>query len=121
MCGAVHDERTRRRMLRGDRWVAQLEALDEDVISFGLGRLDSARASLAQICREWRRAKRAYLDSMPVRLDGHLKDACRGAELFGAADYPAVARDPSSAGGPRHQPTPLPIDRPARPDEREQG
>ena len=78
MCGAVHDERTRRRMLRGDRWVAQLEALDEDVISFGLGRLDSARASLAQICREWRRAKRAYLDSMPVRLDGHLKDACRG-------------------------------------------
>ena len=43
VCGAVHDERARRRMLR-TRWVAQLEALDEDVNSFGLGRLDSARA-----------------------------------------------------------------------------
>ena len=47
-CGAKHDERARRRMLRTARWVAQrAEPTDEDVISFGLGRLDSARATLS--------------------------------------------------------------------------
>ena len=34
--------------------------------------------------------------------------ARRQRELFGAADYPAVDRDPRSAAGPRNQRTPLP-------------
>ena len=59
-CGAIHNETARRRMLRTARWVAQrAEPTDEDVISFTLGRLDSARASLAQIVKEWRRARLA--------------------------------------------------------------
>ena len=59
-CGAIHNETARRRMLRAARWVAQrAEPTDEDVISFTLGRLDSARASLAQIVKEWRRARLA--------------------------------------------------------------
>lgn len=59
-CGALHDESARRRMLRSGRWVAGVtHPTDEDVISFGLSRLDSARSSLGQVVREWRRARRA--------------------------------------------------------------
>ena len=59
-CGVEHDERARRRMLRSARWVPQRDdPTDEDVISFTLSRLDSARATLAQIVKEWRRARRA--------------------------------------------------------------
>ena len=44
-CGALHDEDARRRMLRSAKWIAQRsDANDEDVISFTLGRLDSARS-----------------------------------------------------------------------------
>ena len=58
-CGARHDEPARRRMLRSARWSVQREeATDEDVISFTLSRLDSARSSLGQAVREWRRARR---------------------------------------------------------------
>ena len=47
-------------MLRTARWVAQrADPTDEDVISFGLGRLDSARATLSQVVKEWRRARLA--------------------------------------------------------------
>ena len=55
-CGAVHDESARRRMLRSGRWCAQTDARDEDVISFALSRLDSARATLGQVVREYRRS-----------------------------------------------------------------
>ena len=58
-CGALHNEQARRKMLRSATWIAQVEADDEDAISFQLGRLDSARASLIQITREYRRARRA--------------------------------------------------------------
>ena len=60
-CGVEHDEAARRRMLRRGKWVAQRdgEATDDDVISFSLSRLDSARATLGQVVREWRRAERA--------------------------------------------------------------
>ena len=59
-CGAVHGEGARRRMLRTARWVAQrAEPTDEDVISFGLSRLDSARATLPQVVKEWHRARLA--------------------------------------------------------------
>ena len=45
--------------LRSAKWIAQRsDANDEDVISFTLGRLDSARSSLGQVVREWRRARR---------------------------------------------------------------
>ena len=58
-CGTLHGEAERRRMLRRARWVPQrAEPTDEDVISFAAGRLDSARSSLDQVCREWRRARR---------------------------------------------------------------
>lgn len=57
-CGTAHGEGARRRMLRSARWVATREAIDEDVISFTLSRLDSARSSLAQVVKEWRRARR---------------------------------------------------------------
>ena len=58
-CGELHDERGRRKMLRSARWVPTVEAADEGSISFQLGRIDSARATLAQITAEWRRAERA--------------------------------------------------------------
>ena len=49
-CGTLHDERARRRMLRSGIWVPQKsEPTDEGSISFQLGRLDSARASLGAI------------------------------------------------------------------------
>ena len=58
-CGALHDERARRRMLRSGVWVPQkAQPTDEGSISFQLGRLDSARASLAAIVQECRRAER---------------------------------------------------------------
>ena len=58
-CGALHDERARRRMLRSGVWVPQKsQPTDEGSISFQLGRLDSARASLGAIVQEWRRASR---------------------------------------------------------------
>ncbi len=45
-------------MLRHGRWTASREnPTDEDVASFTLSRLDSARATLVQITREWRRAR----------------------------------------------------------------
>ena len=47
-------------MLAKAEWVAQREdPTDEDSISFTLSRLDSARASLAQVVREWRRSRLA--------------------------------------------------------------
>ena len=59
-CGELHDERARRRMLRTARWTSQrADPVDEDVASFTLGRLDSARSSLGQVVKEWRRARRA--------------------------------------------------------------
>ena len=58
-CGALHDERARRRMLRSGVWVPQKsQPTDEGSISFQLGRLDSARASLGAIVQEFRRASR---------------------------------------------------------------
>ena len=58
-CGALHDERARRRMLRSGVWVAQKpQPTDEGSMSFQLGRLDSARASLGAIVAEFRRATR---------------------------------------------------------------
>ena len=58
-CGTLHDERARRRMLRRGVWVPQkAQATDEASISFQLGRLDSARASLGAIVQEFRRASR---------------------------------------------------------------
>ena len=58
-CGTLHDERARRRMLRSGIWVPQKsEPTDEGSISFQLGRLDSARASLGAIVQEFRRASR---------------------------------------------------------------
>ena len=58
-CGALHDERARRRMLRTGVWAPQkTPATDEGSISFQLSRLDSARASLGSIVQEFRRATR---------------------------------------------------------------
>ena len=58
-CGELHDEKARRRMLRSGVWVPQkAEPTDEGSISFQLGRLDSARASLGAIVQEFRRASR---------------------------------------------------------------
>ena len=59
-CGELHDERARCRMLKSPRWTPQrADPTDEDVISFTLSRLDSARSSLDQVTKEWRRARRA--------------------------------------------------------------
>ena len=58
-CGELHGEASRRKMLRTARWVPTVEPADEGSISFQLSRLDSARATLAQIAAEWRRAERA--------------------------------------------------------------
>ena len=59
-CGVPHGERARLSMLKKAQWVAQREnPTDEDSISFGLSRLDSARASLGQVVKEWRRSRLA--------------------------------------------------------------
>ena len=59
-CGVLHDERRRRVMLRKGIWIPETtEPIDEDVISFGLSRLDSARSTLASMTAEFRRAKLA--------------------------------------------------------------
>ena len=59
-CGAIHDEPARRRMLRTGRWVPQrADPTDEDVISFHLSRIDSRRATLKSIVREFRLARLA--------------------------------------------------------------
>ena len=59
-CGVAHGERARRRMLRKATWIAQRQdPTDEDSISFTLSRLDSARASLPQVVKEWRRSRLA--------------------------------------------------------------
>ena len=68
-CGALHDERARRRMLRSAVWTPQrAEPDDEDCASFTLSRLDSARATLGQVVREWRRARRAVEQGDPLAL-----------------------------------------------------
>ena len=59
VCGMLHDEKARRKMLRTGVWVPQKsQPTDEGSISFQLGRLDSARASLGAIVQEFRRASR---------------------------------------------------------------
>ena len=60
LCGSLLDERARRRMLPRVKWVASADdPADDDTLSFGLGRRDSARSSLGQVCREYRRARLA--------------------------------------------------------------
>ena len=57
-CGVAHGEAARRRMLRSARWVAQRrDPTDEECASFAASRLDSARASLDQVVRSWRKAR----------------------------------------------------------------
>ena len=57
-CGIAHLEQARRRMLRSARWVAQRpDATDEECASFHASRLDSARSSLDQVVRAWRKAR----------------------------------------------------------------
>ena len=57
-CGVPHGEGARRKMLKKSAWIPQREnPTDENSISFGLSRLDSARASLKQVTAEWRRAR----------------------------------------------------------------
>ena len=59
-CGVPHGEGARRKMLKKSAWIPQREnPTDENSISFGLSRLDSARASLKQVTAEWRRARLA--------------------------------------------------------------
>ena len=58
-CDQAHDERARLKMLRRGRWVAQRpDAVDEDTASFSASRLDSARSSLHQVAKSWRKARR---------------------------------------------------------------
>ena len=57
-CAVVHDERARRRMLRSGRWApTRSEPTDESCASFSASRLDSARSSLGQVCRAFRKAR----------------------------------------------------------------
>ena len=59
-CGVPHGEAARRTMLKKSAWIPQREKpTDENSISFGLSRLDSARASLKQVTAEWRRSRLA--------------------------------------------------------------
>ena len=68
-CGVPHGEDARRKMLKKSAWIPQREnPTDEDSISFGLSRLDSARASLGQVVKEWRRARLAVARGDPNAL-----------------------------------------------------
>lgn len=82
-CGELHGEPARRRMLRSARWTPQRAApVDEDVISFTLSRLDSRRATLAQVVKEWRRARlagsRARRSEGPARVPEYVSRPPRG-------------------------------------------
>ena len=77
-CGTLHDERARRRMLRSGVWVPQKsQPTDEGSISFQLGRLDSARASLGAIVQEFRRSSRAAARGDP-RAAATFRNVCLG-------------------------------------------
>ena len=86
-CGVLHDESARRRMLRGALWTAtRPEPVDEDVMSFTLSRLDSARSSLSQVVREWRRARRAQERGDPLALAAFRNTVLGQPAESGAAD-----------------------------------
>ena len=68
-CGGAHGERARLKMLQKAQWIRQrTDPTDEDCISFSLGRIDSARASLHQIVKEWRRSRLAVERGDPAAL-----------------------------------------------------
>ena len=80
-CGTLHDERARRRMLRSGVWVPQKsQPTDEGSISFQLGRLDSARASLGAIVQEFRRSSRAAARGDP-RAAATFRNVCLGCRV----------------------------------------
>ena len=87
-CGASHSEADRRRMLRSAaKWTAQRdEPDDEDVISFSLSRLDSARATLGQVVREWRRARRGAERGDPAAIMAFRNTVLGEPAQHGAAD-----------------------------------
>ena len=58
ICGTVHGEAARRRMLRSAKWTpTRSEPTDERCASYQLSRLDSARYRLADVCYGWRKAR----------------------------------------------------------------
>ena len=74
-------------MLRSAKWIAQREdADDEDVISFTLSRLDSARSSLGQVVREWRRARRGAERGDPAAMMAFRNTVLGLSAEHGAAD-----------------------------------
>ena len=90
-CGTVHGEPERRKMLRSARWTAQrAEPVDEDLISFTLSRLDSARATLDQVTAEWRRARLAVERGDPQALRAFQNLILGVPAESGAADVDAL-------------------------------
>ena len=74
-------------MLRSAKWYAQREdATDEDVISFTLSRLDSGRATLGQVVREWRRALRGAERGDPAAMMAFRNTVLGQPAEHGAAD-----------------------------------
>ena len=98
-CGALHDERARLKMLRSGVWVPQkAQPTDEGSISFQLGRLDSARASLGAIAQEFRRASRGAERGDPRALATFLNTVLGLPGESGGAD---IDRLYERRGGPR--------------------
>ena len=86
-CGALQDEAARLRMLKTARWVPQRDdPTDDAVISFSLGRLDSARSSLGQVVREWRRARRGAERGDPAAMMAFRNTVLGLPASHGAAD-----------------------------------
>ena len=96
-CGELHGEPERRKMLRSARWRPTVQAADEGSISFQLGRLDSGRASLPQICAEWRRAERAAERGDPVAFAAFRNTVCGWPAASANVDLDALAAGRESA------------------------
>ena len=99
-CGALHSEAARRRMLRAAKWIATVTAEDETVASFALSRLDSRRATLAQVCQRWREARRES-ERDPAAWQVFSNTVCGAPSSPGAVDVDQLLQrrvEPSAAG-----------------------
>ena len=99
-CGSLHSETTRRRMLRGAKWIATVTPEDETVASFALSRLDSRRASLAQVCQRWREARRES-ERDPAAWQVFANTVCGSPSSPGSVDVDQLMQrrvEPSAAG-----------------------
>lgn len=99
-CGSLLADAARRRALRGAKWIATVTPEDATVASFALSRLDSRRATLAQVCQRWREARRES-ERDPAAWQVFANTVCGSPSSPGAVDVDQLLQrrvEPSAAG-----------------------